>query len=211
MIDERKLQETIDRSEIINVVAKSIIARDSGMWTELAECYHSEAEFTSSWWQGKPSDFIEAASKKLEVARSEGGEQKHMTGSHWIEVNGERATAECDLILFMRRIVKGVELDFATFSRRLHLMAKENGDWKIWRRFAIYERDRMDAVDPTLEPHLYYDAAALSEFPHKLRYHLWRNKIMGSEPSKNLCIRGTEQETLVREEARKWIGGEARP
>ncbi len=208
MIDEKKLQETIDRSEIINVVSKSIITRDSGLWAELAACYHSEAEFTSSWWQGKPSDFIEVASKKLEVARSEGGEQKHMTGSHWIVVNGDRATAECDLILFMRRAINGVELDFATFSRRLHLMAKENGDWKIWRRFAIYEKDQMEPVDPTTDPETYYDAEALAKFPQKIRYHLWRNQVMGSKPSRNLCIRGSEQEKKVREEARNWIAGQ---
>ncbi len=65
MIDEKKLQETIDRSEILNLVSKSIITRDSGFWEQLAECYHSEAEFTSSWWQGKPADFVKAASKKL--------------------------------------------------------------------------------------------------------------------------------------------------
>jgi len=209
MIDEKKLQESIDRSEIINVVSKSIITRDSGMWKELAECYHSEAEFTSSWWQGKPSDFIKVASKKLEAARSEGGEQKHVTSNHWIELNGDRATAECDLILFMRRKINDVELDFATFSRRLHLMAKENGDWKIWRRFAIYERDRMDPVDPTVGVDQYFDAEALSKFPQKIRYHLWRNAVMGSEPSKNLCIKGTEQEKIVREEAQKWIRGAA--
>ena len=57
MIDEKKLQETIDRSEILNLISKSIITRDSGFWEQLAECYHSEAEFTSSWWQGQAGRF----------------------------------------------------------------------------------------------------------------------------------------------------------
>jgi len=208
MIDEQRLRDSVDRSEIINVISKSIITRDSGLWEQLAECYHSQAEFTSSWWQGKPSDFIKVASQKLSAAREEGGEQKHMTSNHWIELNGERATAECDLILFMRRAVKGVELDFATASRRLHLMAKENGEWKIWRRFAIYEKDSMQPVDPTVTPDRYYDAAAMAKFPKAIRYHLWRNEVLGSAPSKNLCIRGTEQEKRVRAEAQQWIAGE---
>jgi hypothetical protein len=207
MINEKKLQESMDRSEIINVVSKSIISRDSGLWDKLAECYHSEAEFTSSWWQGKPKDFVKAADKLLSAAREEGGEQKHMTSNHWIEISGDRALAECDLILFMRRAVKGVELDFATFSRRIHLMARENGDWKIFRRFAVYERDRMDPVDPTVRPEQYYDPAAMAKFPKQIRYHLWRNEIHGNEPAKNLCIRGTPQEEKVRAEARKWIEG----
>jgi hypothetical protein len=207
MIDEKRIQESIDRSEIINVVSKSIITRDSGLWEQLAECYHSEAEFTSSWWEGKPSDFVKVASKKLADAREEGGEQKHITSNHWIDVKDDRATAECDLILFMRRTMKGVELDFATFSRRLHLMARENGEWKIWRRFAIYEKDNVAPVDPTIRPEQYLDTAALAEYPQQIRYHLWRNAVLGSKPSKNLCIRGTPQEKVVREEASKWMAG----
>src|SRR3990167_11475199 len=205
MVDEKRLQEVVDRSDIINVISKSIITRDSGLWQELATCYHSQAEFTSSWWKGKASDFIKAASPRLEEARKEGGEQKHMTGSHWIVIDGDRATAECDLVLFSRRPINGVELDFQTFSRRLHLMAKENGEWKIWRRFAIYEKDRVEPVDPTVRPDKYLDTAALAEYPQQIRYHLWRNAVLGSKPSKNLCIRGTPQEKKVRGEAREWM------
>jgi hypothetical protein len=207
VITEKKLQESIDRSEIIHVVSKSIIARDSGWWDKLAECYHSEAEFTSSWWQGKPGDFVKEADKKLSTAREKGGEQKHMAANHLVELNGDHAVAECDLILFMRRTIKDVELDFATFSRRIHLMAREKGDWKIFRRFAVYERDRMDPVDPTVAPEQYFDPKAMAKFPKQIRYHLWRNEIHGSGPSENLCIRGTEQEKKVREESRKWIAG----
>ena len=104
--------------------------------------------------------------------------------------------------------MKGVELDFATFSRRLHLMARENGDWKIFRRFAIYERDRIDPVDPNVEPSAYYDSAALANYPQQIRHHLWRNDTHGSEPVKGLCIRGSEQETFVRGQAGKWIAGQ---
>jgi hypothetical protein len=207
MVDQKRLQESIDRSEIINVVSRSIITRDSGWWEKLAECYHSEAEFTSSWWHGKAKDFMKAASERLNEARKEGGEQKHMTSNHVVEINGERATAECDLALFSRRPINGVDLDFITWSRRLHLMAKENDEWKIWRRFAIYERARMDAVDPTADPGDYFDPDAMAKFPKQMRIHLWRLEVKGSAPSKNLCIRGTEQEKVVRGEAQKWIEG----
>ena len=207
MISEKKLQENIDRSEIVNVVSKSIIARDSGLWDKLAECYHSQAEFTSSWWKGKPTDFIKAAAPRLEESRKEGGEQKHMTANHWIEIDGDRATAECDLILFSRRPINGVDLDFMTWSRRLHLMARENGDWKIWRRFAIYERARMDAVDPTADPADYFDPDAMAKFPKPMRIHMWRLAVKGSGHVKEICIRGTEREKQVRGEAQSWIEG----
>jgi hypothetical protein len=207
MIDQKRLQESIDRTEIINLIGKSILARDSGLWGQLAECYHSKAEFTSSWYKGNPADFFKVAAVKLERARQEGGEQKHVTSNHWIEINGDRAIAEADLILFMRRAINGVELDFATWSRRLQLIERENGEWKIYRRWVIYERDRMDPVDPTVPVDAYYDAEALSKYASKIRYHLWRNELMGSAPEKHICIRGTEQDIAARDEARRWIRG----
>lgn len=207
MIDEKKLQESIDRSEIINLISKSILARDSGFWDELSECYHSKAEFTSSWYRGSAADFVKVASEKLEESRREGGEQKHVNCNHWIQINGDRAIAESDQILFMRSRIKGVELDVATWSRRLQLVAKENGEWKIFRRWVIYERDRMDPVDPTVSVDSYYDAEALSKYPPKLRYHLWRNEMLGLSPEKSNILRGSEEERKARTEAQNWLKG----
>ena len=205
MVDFKRLQESIDRSEIMNLISKSIITRDSGMWDRLSECYHSQAEFTSSWFKGKPSDFFTAAREQMEVSRRAGGEQKHMTANHWIEINGDHATAEGDLILFMRTTINGVELDVTTWSRRLQLLARENGEWKIYRRWIIYERDRMDAVDPTIPVDSYYDREALSKYPKQLRHHLWRNDFLGSPTEKAIVLRGTPEETAAREAARRWL------
>jgi len=207
MIDEAKIQESIDRSEIINLISKSILTRDSGLWDKLAECYHSEAEFTSSWYKGSPADFFKIAEEKLSRAKAEGGEQKHLTSNHWIEIRGNRALAECDLILFMRRAIKGVDLDFTTWSRRLQLIARENGEWKIYRRWIIYERDRMDPVDLRVQVEDYYDPDALASYPEKLRYHLWRNNVLGSAPERHIVLRGTKEEEAARREARDWFEG----
>lgn len=207
MIDEKKLQETIDRGEIINLISKSILTRDSGLWDKLAECYHSKAEFTSSWYKGKAADFFKVASEKLEESRREGGEQKHVNCNHWIQINGDRAIAESDQILFMRSRIKGVELDVATWSRRLQLIEKENGEWKIFRRWVIYEKDHMDPVDPTVPVDSYYDAEALSKYPAKLRYHLWRNEMLGLPPEKHNVLRGSEEENNARTEAQNWLEG----
>jgi hypothetical protein len=205
MVDSKRLRESVDRSEIVNLIGKSILTRDSGMWDRLAECYHSQAEFTSSWFKGKPSDFLGAARDQMEVSRRAGGEQKHLTANHWIEINGDHATAESDLILFMRTTIKDVELDVATWSRRLQLFAREKGEWKIYRRWVIYERDRMDAVDPTISPESYYDHEALAKYPEKLRHHLWRNDFLGSATEKAIVLRGTPEEAAAREEARRWL------
>ena len=206
MVDEKKLQLTIDRNEIRHVVAKSVLARDSGQWKELGECYHPDAKLTSSWFSGTAKEFLKVVEETRDVRR-EGETQKHMTGNHWIEVSRNRAVAESDLILYQRRIIEGLELDFTTWSRRLHLMEKREGDWKIWRRTAIYERDRMDPHNPEAVPEGFYSSMDLSKYPPQIRYHCWRNTLFGHPPSKNICLKGTEREKEVREEARNWIEG----
>jgi len=204
MVDETRLEQAIDRSEIRDVIAKSIIARDSGLWKELVECYHPDATLTSSWFSGGPAQFLER-SAEMKIARHEGETQKHMTGNHWIELNGPRALAECDLILYQRRLISGVELDFTTWSRRLHMMEKRDGRWKIRNRTAIYEKDRMDPHNPNDVPAGLFEAMDLSRYPSAIRYHCWRNDMAGFPPVGNICIKGSEREKDVREEARKWL------
>jgi hypothetical protein len=209
LIDAKRLRDAVDRTEIVNLIGKSIIARDSGLWESLAECYHSEAEFTTSWYRGKPSDFYAVAKEKLDTAKREGGEQKHFTSNHVIDINGDRAMSESDLILFMRRAVDGVELDFATWSRRLQLFARENGEWKIFRRWVIYEMDRMDPTDPALKSTDWYDPAAMAKYPPRLRHHMWRNDRIGSAPEPRICLRDTDEDRRARTDARTWLAGGA--
>lgn len=99
MIDEKKLHEAIDRSDITGLVAKSILTRDNGLWKEHAETFHSQAEFTSSWWQGSAAEFIQVAKDKLEAVHREGGDQKHVSSNvplrsaTWSSSSGARSRA----------------------------------------------------------------------------------------------------------------------
>jgi len=38
-----------------------------------------------------------------------------------------------------------------------------------------------------------------------MQIHLWRLDVKGSGATKDICIKGTEQEHVVRGEARKWM------
>jgi len=204
MVDETELQEAIDSSKIRKLIAKSIITRDSGMWATLAECYHPDAMLTTSWFTGSAAEFVER-SKDMGIARNDGESQKHMTGNHWIEIKGNRAISESDLILYQLRLIHGIELDFTTWSRRLHLFEKRDGEWKIWRWRSVYEKDRMDPHTPGTLIEDIFKGMDLSKYPKQVRYHCWRNDMAGFPPVENICIKGSKREQDVREEARGWI------
>jgi hypothetical protein len=206
MPDDADFRETIEKVRIQNVIVATVVARDSGLWEELADCYHPDATITTSWFSGSPAEFVRG-SQDMKIARHEGESQKHMTGNYFVHVNGDRAVAECDLILYQRRLIDGVELDFSTWSRRLHQMEKRGGQWKIQSQTVIYEKDRMDPAYPDKVPAGFYNSMDLSKYPSQIRYHCWRNDVVGFPPPKNICLKGTDREREVREAAKKWIAG----
>lgn len=206
MNDHAPSQAVFDHFEIQNIITKGLIARNSGLWQELGSCYHPDAHLTTSWFNGKAADFV-SGSAEMKIARHDGESQKHMTSNHLIRVSGSRAVAECDLILYQRRHINGVELDFTTWSRRLHLLEKRNGEWRISRQTVIYEKDRMEPAYPDRVPADFYSSLDLSKYPAQIRYHCWRNDTAGFPPPHNICLQGTPRETEVRENARLWLAG----
>jgi SnoaL-like domain len=207
MPDDAFFLEAIEKFRVQDVIVKAVVARDSGHWEALAECYHPDATIATSWFTGTPAEFVKG-SQDMKIARHEGESQKHMTGNYLVDLNGDRAVGECDLILYQRRVVTDVELDFSTWSRRLHLMEKRNREWRIRSQTVIYEKDRMDPAHPDKMPQGFYSSMDLSKYPSQIRYHCWRNDMVGFPPPKNICLKGTDREKEVREAARKWIAGE---
>ncbi|MGV6873128.1 nuclear transport factor 2 family protein [Pseudochelatococcus sp. B33] len=196
--------ETIEKVRAQNVVATAIIARDTGLWSDLAECYHPDAVLTMSWFSGSPAEFVKA-SQEMKISRSDAESQKHMTSNLMVRLNGRRAVSECDLILYQRRLVSGVLLDFTTWSRRIDLLENRDGEWRISHLTMIYEKDRMDAVDPKGFPAAFLSSMELSQYPQQIRFHCWRNDMVGFPPARNICIKGSDRELQVREEARRWL------
>ena len=150
---DTRAQESVDKSEIKDVLSVVNYARDAGLWEEWSACYHPDATLTTSWFSGTRDEFVDAA-KKMKIARHPGESQKHTVTNPWVRLKDTRAAAEHDLILYQRRLIDGVELDFTTWSRVLALLEKRDGAWRIWKRTNIYEKDRMDPYKPDELPPL---------------------------------------------------------
>ena len=107
-----------------------------------------DATLTTSWFSGTRDEFVEAAKKMKTSPDTPARARKHTVTNPWVRLAGLRAAAEHDLILYQRRLIDGVELDFTTWSRVLALLEKRDGAWRIWKRTNIYEKDRMDPYKP---------------------------------------------------------------
>src|SRR5260221_13520749 len=84
------------------------------------------------------------------------------------EINGMRAISQAKMNIFQRAALDGVMVDVTCWGRFYDFFEKREGRWAIVRRQPIYEKDRLDPVDPSAA--LKLDAAVLARFPEGYRH-----------------------------------------
>jgi hypothetical protein len=108
-----------------------------------------------------------------------------------------------------RAAVDGVEVDVTCSGRFYDFLELRDGRWGIVRRQPIYERDRLDVVDPSASVKL--DQAKLASLPYGYRHLGYVQEAQGQRVLRGLPgLRGPEVELLY-EEGAAWLAGSATP
>src|SRR5262245_28689932 len=152
-----------DKTAIREVVENWVLWRDAGDWERFATVWHDDGWMTATWFQGPARKFIEVSRAGFE----KGVSILHFLGGFTCDVAGERAIAQTKMTINQRATVEGVLVDVVCTGRFYDFLAKR-GHWGIVRRQPIYEKDRMDAVDPAAV--LKLDRDRLAQFPECYRH-----------------------------------------
>src|SRR5919202_6235887 len=119
---------------------------------------------TATWFQAPAAEFV--------AARREGWERGvsiiHFLGGHTSQVVGNRAIAQTKMTISQRAPVHDVVCDVTCTGRFYDFLEKCDGRWLMVRRQPIYEKDRLDPVDPTARVTL--DESVLNRFPEGYRH-----------------------------------------
>jgi hypothetical protein len=108
-----------------------------------------------------------------------------------------------------RATVDGVVVDVVCTGRFYDFLEKRDGRWGVVRRQPIYEKDRIDPVDPAATLRL--DADRLASFPEGYRHLGYLQSKNGFTVKPGLPgLRGAAVETLYAEGA-AWLAGSERP
>ena len=108
-----------------------------------------------------------------------------------------------------RATVDGVLVDVVCTGRFYDFFAKRKGRWAIVRRQPIYEKDRLDPVEPGRT--LTLDPALLARFPEGYRHLGYLQSKAGFDVRLGLPgLRGAEVEKLYGEGA-AWLAGSPQP
>ncbi|MGA8075986.1 MAG: nuclear transport factor 2 family protein, partial [Xanthobacteraceae bacterium] len=99
---------------------------------------------------------------------------RHHLFAPTVRLNGDRAVAETPVIIRVRQKFKEVPVDLTSCSRFLDRLERRVEGWRIAERAAIYERDRLDPVEPSAEFDKLFLAGGAARFPEQYRYMAFR-------------------------------------
>jgi SnoaL-like protein len=192
-----------DRSAIRRVVEDWIIWRDSADWVRFATVWHDDGWMSATWFQGPAREFIAASREGFE----RGVNILHTLGGSSCDIRGSRAIAQTRMTILQRAPVDGIVVDVACTGRFYDFFEQRAGKWAIVRRQPIYEKDRVDAVDPAAR--LVLDQELLVRFPEGYRHLAYVQVKNGFAVRGDLPgLRGAAVEQLYAE-GRAWLRGVA--
>jgi hypothetical protein len=193
--------ESADRHAIVETVNNWAIWRDAGDWERFLSVWHEDGWMSATWFQGPAEKFIEVSRAGFD----KGVSILHFLGGTSVDLRGERAIAQTKMTISQRAAVDGVEVDVVCTGRFFDFFAKRRDKWAIVRRQPIYEKDRMDPVDPAAK--LALDPALLGRFPYGYRHLAYLQTRIGFTIKLDLPqLKGPVVEALYAH-GRAWLNG----
>jgi hypothetical protein len=153
-----------DKLTIIETVQNWALWRDAGDWERFRTVWHDDGWMTATWFQGPAAQFIEVSRAGFE----RGVSILHFLGGTSVDLKASRAIAQTKMTINQRAQVDGVLADVVCTGRFYDFFEKRAGRWGIVRRQPIYEKDRIDPVDPSAG--LKLDPELLIRFPEGYRH-----------------------------------------
>lgn len=157
-------QELIDRLTLRDLVENWAIWRDALIWDRFRTIWHDDGVMMATWFQGTADEFI--AMNKAGFAK--GVRILHFLGGTSVDIAGDRAITQTKMTISQRAPVEGVVCDVVCTGRFYDFWERRDGRWGLVLRQPIYEKDRLDPVDPAETPKL--DRAVLERFPEGYRH-----------------------------------------
>jgi hypothetical protein len=195
-------EDVLDRLAIRAAVENWVVWRDAGDWERFRTVWHDDGRMTATWFDGTTVDEFIAASR---AGFDKGVSILHFLGGISIDLQGDRAIAQSKMTISQRALVHGVLVDVVCTGRFYDFLEKRNGRWGMVLCRRIYEKDRMDPVDPAAV--LTLDKELLERFPQGYRHLAYLQTHIGYKVKTDMPgLNGPEVEALYAR-GRGWLEG----
>jgi len=193
--------DALERQAIRELVENWVLWRDAGDWERVRTVWHAGGRMMATWFQGTADRFIAVSREGFE----KGVSILHFLGGSSIDIAGSRAISQTKMTISQRARVQDVLVDVVCTGRFYDFLEKRDGRWGLVLRQPIYEKDRMDPVDPSAR--LTLDAALLARFPEGYRHLAYLQVAIGFTVKSDMPgLRGAEVEALYARGA-AWLAG----
>ena len=191
----------IERIRIREVIENWVLWRDSGDWERFRTVWHPEGRMMATWFQGPAERFIEVSREGW----NKGVSILHFLGGSSIEVAEARAIAQTKMTISQRAEVDGVACDVLGTGRFYDFFEKRDERWAIVLRQPIYEKDRIDPIDPGAT--LKLDAALLAEFSEGYRHLAYAQTRIGFTVKRDMPMLKGSAVTQLYDDGAAWLAG----
>jgi hypothetical protein len=190
-----------DQLEIRDLIQNWAVWRDAGDWERFETVWHDDGVMMATWFQGPAKEFIRVTKEGW----AKGVSILHFLGGTSIDLAGARAVAQTKMTISQRGQVDGVLCDVVCTGRFYDFLEKRKGRWGLVLRQPIYEKDRVDPVDPAAK--LVLDQQRLAEFPQGYRHLAYLQTKIGYKVKRDMPqLTGPEVEALYAR-GRAWLAG----
>ncbi len=189
------------RVEIRELVENWAVWRDAGDWARFRTVWHDDGRMMATWFQGTADEFIRVTKEGWD----RGVSILHFLGGSAVDVAGDRGIAQTKMTISQRGAVDGVRCDVVCTGRFYDFVEWRSGRWGMVLRQPIYEKDRLDPVDPAARLEL--DGALLERFPEGYRHLAYLQTKLGFRVKPDMPgLKGPAVEALYARGA-AWLAG----
>jgi hypothetical protein len=155
----------------------------------------------ATWFQGTAPDFIRVSREGWD----KGVSILHFLGGISIDLAGDRAIAQTKMTISQRAAVHSVSCDVVCTGRFYDFLEKRQGAWGLVLRQPIYEKDRLDPIDPSAKLEL--SSEKLNAFPVGYRHLAYAQEEIGYRVKRDMPgLKGPEVEELYAR-GQAWLKG----
>lgn len=188
-----------DRDAIRSVIAAWGLYRDTGRFEELRALFAPGATIQTTWFDGSADEFVDLS----KAAFGGPARAQHSFGTSTIELQADRATADTRITLQLRTTVEGIAVDATCYGRVFDFLVRRENAWRILKRIPVYEKDRIEPVDPSAQ--IAIDPVALARFPEGYRHIAYLQTLGGSAITAGLIQPDSKAERQLYQEGRDWL------
>jgi len=194
-------EELVHKQRIRELLEDWVIWSDSGDWERFRTVWHDDGYMFATWFQAPAQDFVNARSDGW----IKGVSIIHTLGSSSIDLAGARAIAQTRMAISQRAPVDGALCDVTCTGRFYDFLEERKDRWGMVLRQPIYEKDRIDPVDPAVKLNL--DQKLLAEFPEGYRHLAYLQTRIGYKVKRVMPgLKGPEVERLYAF-GKDWLAG----